>query len=138
MSSFLLTFSAVLSYLLRTFSREKMLVNSMPSHYDQFGRPSMNQTSGFVYGNAIVAGANIPSLTLNSSKAVLSSEAKAMAACKSHKEAERRRRRRINGHLATLRSLLPNLIKVSFVSFLMETSSNSKLNSSKLPSPLLT
>ncbi|GMP25873.1 hypothetical protein CsSME_00002531 [Camellia sinensis var. sinensis] len=31
---------------------------------------------------------------------------------KSHSEAESRRRKRINGHLATLRTLLPNTIKV--------------------------
>lgn len=31
---------------------------------------------------------------------------------KSHSEAERRRRQRINGHLATLRTLLPDAIKV--------------------------
>ena len=39
-------------------------------------------------------------------------DAKALAASRSHSEAERRRRQRINGHFARLRSILPNTTKV--------------------------
>lgn len=40
------------------------------------------------------------------------SDAKTLAALKSHSEAERRRRERINAHFATLRSLVPSSEKV--------------------------
>ena len=39
-------------------------------------------------------------------------DAKAIAACKIHSEAERRRRERINSHLATLRTILRSSFKV--------------------------
>lgn len=47
-------------------------------------------------------------------------EAKALAASKSHSEAERRRRERINTHLATLRTLLPSPTKTDKASLLAE------------------
>uniref|UniRef100_A0A5B6YY73 Putative transcription factor bHLH30-like n=1 Tax=Davidia involucrata TaxID=16924 RepID=A0A5B6YY73_DAVIN len=49
-----------------------------------------------------------------------SSEAKAMAALKSHSEAERRRRERINAHLATLRGLVPCTEKMDKATLLAE------------------
>ncbi|KAE9615209.1 hypothetical protein Lal_00048059 [Lupinus albus] len=48
------------------------------------------------------------------------SERKSMEACKSHRDAERRRRQRINDHLTTLRSLLPNTVKSDKASLLAE------------------
>ncbi|XP_027346974.1 transcription factor bHLH30-like [Abrus precatorius] len=48
------------------------------------------------------------------------SEAKALAALKSHSEAERRRRERINGHLATLRGLVPSTEKMDKATLLAE------------------
>ncbi|QCE00722.1 transcription factor bHLH30-like [Vigna unguiculata] len=47
-------------------------------------------------------------------------ERKSTEACKSHREAERRRRQRINSHLSTLRSLLPNAAKSDKASLLAE------------------
>ncbi|XP_061349724.1 transcription factor bHLH30-like [Gastrolobium bilobum] len=47
-------------------------------------------------------------------------EAKALAASKSHSEAERRRRERINNHLAKLRSMLPSTTKTDKASLLAE------------------
>lgn len=44
---------------------------------------------------------------------------KAMVALKNHSEAERRRRGRINAHLATLRGIIPGTKKVNFVVWLI-------------------
>lgn len=46
-------------------------------------------------------------------KKIGKSEGKTIAALKSHSEAERRRRQRINAHLSTLRNLVPSSDKVS-------------------------
>ncbi|KDP35868.1 hypothetical protein JCGZ_10603 [Jatropha curcas] len=54
------------------------------------------------------------------------SEAKVLAALKSHSEAERRRRERINAHLATLRSLVPCTEKMDKATLLAEVISQVK------------
>ncbi|KAI4307488.1 hypothetical protein L6164_030667 [Bauhinia variegata] len=66
----------------------------------------------------------IKSLELNGGKPILNSasklERKSTEACKSHRDAERRRRQRINAHLSTLRTLLPNTAKSDKASLLAE------------------
>ncbi|KAK4430524.1 Transcription factor [Sesamum alatum] len=57
----------------------------------------------------------------NLSPRSMAAEAKAAATSNSHKEAERRRRKRINAHIATLKSILPNVIKTDKASLLGET-----------------
>ncbi|KAL0461420.1 UNVERIFIED_CONTAM: Transcription factor [Sesamum latifolium] len=54
---------------------------------------------------------NVENGKLQSTTSMADHEAKAAAASNSHKEAERRRRKRINAHIATLKSILPNVIK---------------------------
>lgn len=53
-------------------------------------------------------------------KKVGKSEGKTIAALKSHSEAERRRRQRINAHLATLRNLVPSSDKMDKAALLAE------------------
>ncbi|XP_010556387.1 PREDICTED: transcription factor AIG1-like [Tarenaya hassleriana] len=53
-------------------------------------------------------------------------DVKALAASKSHSEAERRRRERINNHLSKLRSILPNTTKTDKASLLAEVIQHTK------------
>ncbi|KAJ4845934.1 hypothetical protein Tsubulata_008420 [Turnera subulata] len=57
---------------------------------------------------------------LSSSSSRAETSRKSTEACKSHKEAERRRRQRINSHLSTLRTLLPSATKTDKASLLAE------------------
>ncbi|KAL9241383.1 hypothetical protein vseg_015501 [Gypsophila vaccaria] len=77
----------------------------------------VNDSSNIMCGGA----SNIAPFMMFSSKPMLTPEAKALEACRSHKEAERQRRERINAHIATLRALLlPNLNKTDKASVLKE------------------
>ncbi|KAL8472218.1 hypothetical protein ACS0TY_029439 [Phlomoides rotata] len=86
-----------------------------------FSIPSFYEVAGSdCYENII----NVGGVLSDSENANLSprsmAEAKAVAASTSHKEAERRRRKRINAHIATLKSILPNTIKTDKASLLGE------------------
>lgn len=78
--------------------------------------------------NGFVEEPNWPGTLINGEGSIMSSTSSASKvemkstsdACKSHKEAERRRRQRINSHLSTLRTLLPNTVKTDKASLLAE------------------
>ncbi|KAA8546736.1 hypothetical protein F0562_003165 [Nyssa sinensis] len=89
---------------------------SIPSNHYEFG--DCSNSINFLRGVLSSMETTHVGNSLTSSKST--AEAKAIAACKSHSEAERRRRKRINGHLATLRTLLPKTIKTDKASLLAE------------------
>ncbi|KAF4392603.1 hypothetical protein F8388_012570 [Cannabis sativa] len=102
---------------------------SYGSDYSSLFDPLSHTAAGF---NGIFKGGSVPhSLVLDSKRGELVkaparvgkkglSEAKALAALKNHSEAERRRRERINAHLATLRDLVPSNEKMDKATLLAE------------------
>ncbi|KAL2905842.1 hypothetical protein RDABS01_004552 [Bienertia sinuspersici] len=107
-----------------------MMVNNAMASYYEVGNTS-NMIHDYPNSNlraaietnsnkSIIASGTTTNLMLCSSTKAKPTETKAVAACKTHKEAERRRRKRINAHLAILRTLLPNLIKTDKASVLAE------------------
>ncbi|XP_075499604.1 transcription factor bHLH30-like [Primulina tabacum] len=92
---------------------------------------SINPASFYELGNCLDSYDPILQRTLSSSPPLTEdnhlsenvkhmTEAKAVPASNSHKEAERRRRKRINGHIATLKAILPNVHKTDKASLLGE------------------
>ncbi|KAK9285471.1 hypothetical protein L1049_024665 [Liquidambar formosana] len=90
-------------------------MHRIPSHYEF--QSGTNQAS-FFEEVSLVEMANREDSIIDSKS---TAEAKALEACKKHSEAEKRRRDRLNGHYATLRTLLPKTIKAHKASVLEET-----------------
>ncbi|XP_059642562.1 transcription factor bHLH30-like [Cornus florida] len=88
---------------------------SIPS-YCEFG----NRSTSVNFLQGVLSSMDTTNVSNSMTSSKPTAEAKAIAACKSHSEAERRRRKRINGHLATLRTLLPSTIKTDKASLLAE------------------
>ena len=88
--------------------------NSSNPTLHNFGDSDGTSRSGFVSSHSLVLDSEKSELVKSPSRIGKKeiSEEKALAALRSHSEAERRRRERINGHLATLRGLVPCTEKV--------------------------
>ncbi|KAL8136186.1 transcription factor bHLH106-like [Apium graveolens] len=70
--------------------------------------PAEAWSKGSDFRKCIVGDTDLaPTMHSMCSSSETSAEAKSAAACSNHKEAEKRRRQRINSHLDTLRTLLP-------------------------------
>ncbi|KAH7851617.1 hypothetical protein Vadar_014336 [Vaccinium darrowii] len=89
---------------------------SIPSYCYELG--SCSNSGNFLQG-VVLSSTRTPT-TNTAGNSYSTAETKAEAASKNHSEAERRRRKRINSHLATLRTLLPNTIKTDKASLLAE------------------
>ncbi|KAF3452099.1 hypothetical protein FNV43_RR08196 [Rhamnella rubrinervis] len=111
-------------------------ISSYGSDYPRMFDPLLHSSGGF--SEDLRGGSALShSLVLDSEKGELVkaparvskkgvSEAKALAALKNHSEAERRRRERINAHLATLRGLVPCTEKMDKATLLAEVVSHVK------------
>ncbi|XP_058179613.1 transcription factor bHLH30-like [Rhododendron vialii] len=88
---------------------------SIPSYYEL---GSCSSSGNFLQG--VVLSSSRTATTNKGNSSCSTAEKKAETASKNHSEAERRRRKRINTHLATLRTLLPKTIKTDKASLLAE------------------
>ncbi|KAJ8762441.1 hypothetical protein K2173_007880 [Erythroxylum novogranatense] len=89
----------------------------LPGQRYLFSASESQRKAGCVQESSSVDAMNDRESTLSSA---LQSGKKSMEALRGHKEAERRRRQRINTHLSTLRTLLPKTTKTDKASLLAE------------------